>query len=314
MDKENTQKHKAAVWFKRTDIYRNRGRYLLVLPALLFIIIFSYFPMVGLVMAFEEYDPIAGMFASRFVGIENFKFFFHSSQWIQVTVNTIYLNALFIGFGTLVSIILAVMLSEIRKGVFLKVSQTFMTLPHFVSWGTVALFSLAFTSSNGIVNQIAGIFGVKVNFATDPGVWPAFFVIMRIWKGAGWTAIIYMAAILGIDAGIYEAARIDGCSKFKCIFKITLPLIKHMIILLFIMSIGHIFNGDFGMIYPFVGDNSMLYPTTNVIDTLVFRAVRSETNFGKTAAVGLYQSVMGFFMVLLANGLAKRYAPSSALF
>ncbi len=308
-------KRNIVAWLKRTDLVKNRWSYLLLLPAIVFIVIFAYFPMVGIIIAFEDYDPIAGMFASPLIGFENFRFFFSSSDWIQVTLNTLYLNTLFIGTGTLASLLIAVVLSELRRGWFVKVSQTLMTLPNFVSWATVALFSVAFLSTDGIINNaVSAMGGSAIPFYSSPDVWPAVFVIIRIWKGAGWGAIVYMAAILGIDESIYEAAKIDGASRLRCIFSITIPLIKNIIILMFIMSIGNIFKGDFGMIYPFIGDNSLLFPTTDVIDTYVFRALRSFTNYGRTAAIGLYQSLMGFLLVLFANWLARRYAPESAIF
>lgn len=302
-------------WLKKTDVVKNAGSYLLLLPALVFIVIFAYIPMVGILIAFEDFDPVAGIFGSAWNGIENFRFFFSSSSWIQVTLNTLYLNTLFIATGTVGSLLIAVVMSELGKGFFVKVTQTFMTLPNFVSWATVALFSVAFLSGDGIINNaIEAMGGEPISFYSSPGVWPTVFVIIRLWKGAGWGSIVYMAAILGIDQSIYEAAKIDGASKIRCIFVITLPLIKNIVILMFIMNIGNIFKGDFGMIYPFIGDNTLLYPTTDVIDTYVFRALRSFTNYGRTAAIGLYQSLMGFLLVLCANWLAKRYAPESAIF
>lgn len=301
--------------FLRSDIVKNRWSYLLLLPALIFIVVFAYVPMVGVLIAFEDFDPVAGMFASKWIGWENFKFFFSSSSWIQVTLNTLYLNTLFIATGTIGSLFIAVIMCELKNKAFVKTSQTLMTLPNFVSWATVALFSVAFFSSDGVINNaVTALGGKSIPFYSNPDVWPAVFVIIRLWKGAGWGAIVYMAAILGIDQSIYEAAKIDGASKIRCIFSITLPLIKNIVVLMFIMSIGNIFKGDFGMIYPFIGDNALLYPTTDVIDTYVFRALRSFTNYGRTAAIGLYQSVMGFALVLFANWLAKRYAPESAIF
>ena len=271
--------------------------------------------MIGIVIAFEDYDPILGFFKSHWIGLENFKFFFSSSNWMLVTLNTLYLNALFIITGTVGSLIIAIIMSEIKNKWFTRVTQTLMTLPNFVSWATIALFSVAFFSADGIINQaVTGAGGSRIPFYSSPDVWPAAFVLIRIWKGAGWGAIVYMAAILGIDKEIYEAARIDGASRFRCIFKITLPLIKNIIILMFIMSIGNIFKGDFGMIYPFIGDNALLYPTTDVIDTYVYRALRTFTNYGRTAAIGLYQSLMGFLLVIFANWLARRYSPESAVF
>lgn len=298
-----------------SDIVKNRWSYLLLLPALIFIIVFAYVPMVGVLIAFEDFDPVAGMFSSKWIGWENFKFFFSSSSWIQVTLNTLYLNTLFIVTGTIGSLFIAVIMCELKNKAFVKTSQTLMTLPNFVSWATVALFSVAFFSSDGVINNaVTSLGGKSIPFYSNPDVWPTVFVIIRLWKGAGWGAIVYMAAILGIDQSIYEAAKIDGASKVRCIFSITLPLIKNIVVLMFIMSIGNVFKGDFGMIYPFIGDNALLYPTTDVIDTYVFRALRSFTNYGRTAAIGLYQSIMGFGLVLFANWLAKRYAPESAIF
>ncbi len=300
---------------KRSDFVKNRGRYLLLLPSLVFMIVFAYTPMVGIVIAFQNYDPVAGFFGSPMIGLENFRFFFESGEWVQVTLNTLYLNALFIITGTFMSILIAVVMSELKNRLFTKSMQTLMTLPNFVSWATVALFSVAFFESEGIVNKVIAAFGgTAVDFYSDPDVWVGIFVIIRAWKSSGWNAIIYMAAILGIDRELYEAARIDGASKLRCIFSITLPLIKNTVVLMTIMAVGGIFRGDFGMIYPFIKDNSMLYPTTDVIDTYVYRALRSFTNYGRTAAVGLYQSVMGFALVILSNKLAKRYAPESAIF
>jgi len=271
--------------------------------------------MVGILIAFEDFDPIKGIFKSDFVGLQNFKFFFSGSNWLTVTVNTLYLNVLFIVTGTFASILIAIVLSETNKKIFLKVSQTAMTLPNFVSWASIALFSVVFLSGDGIINQIiTKMGGDAISFSTDPSVWRTTFVLIRLWKGAGWGAILYLAAITGISPEIYEAATMDGANKFQAIIYITIPLIKGTIILQLLLSIGNIFRGDFGMIYPFIGDNSLLFATTDVIDTYVYRAVRTQSNFSQTMAVGLYQSVMGFVMVILSNMMAKRYAPESAIF
>ena len=160
-----------------------------------------------------------------------------------------------------------------------------------------------------------GTFGKNpISFYSNPDVWPLSFVLIRIWKGGGWGAIIYMSALLSVDKEILEAAEIDGASRFQTIMKIKLPLISQTIILMTILSIGNIFKGDFGMIYPFIGDNALLYPTTDVIDTYVFRALRTFTNYGRTAAIGLYQSFMGFVLVIFSNRLARKYSPDAAIF
>ena len=300
---------------KQSDLIKNRGRYLLLLPAIVFIVVFAYLPMVGMLIAFENYDPVQGIFGSEWVWFDNFKFFFSGSKWIEVTVNTLYLNVMFIITGTLAALAIAILLSELTNKIYVKLSQTFMTLPNFVSWASVALFSVAFLSTDGIINKVlTGIGTDQIEFSTDPSVWRATFIIIRVWKTAGWSSIIYMAAIAGISPDIYEAAKIDGANRFQCIFRVTLPLLKEVVILQLLFSIGSVFRGDFGMIYPFIGDNSLLYPTTDVIDTYVYRAVRTQSDFSKTMAVGIYQSVLGLVMVLVANGLTRRYAPEASLF
>lgn len=300
---------------RKPELIKNGGRYALLLPAMIFTLVFAYLPMIGIVIAFEDYDPIKNIFGSEWIWFENFKFFFSGSKWVEVTVNTLFLNVVFILTGTVASIAIAIMLSELNNRWFVKISQTLMTLPNFVSWASIALFSVAFLSTDGIINSIIrALGGAGISFSTDPSVWRGVFVIIRIWKGAGWGAIIYMSAIAGISTEIYEAAKIDSANRLQCIFRITLPLLKDVIVLQLLLSIGNIFRGDFGMIYPFIGDNAMLYPTTDVIDTYVYRALRTQSDFGKTMAVGIYQSIMGFAMVLFANGIAKRYAPQSALF
>lgn len=304
-----------AGYLKKTDIYKNRSLYAFLLPAFISIILFSYLPMAGIVVAFQKYDPFLGLFASKWVGFDNFRFFFRGSDWLVITVNTLYLNLIFIASGTAAAIIIAIIMTELKSKPFVKAAQTFMTLPNFISWATVALFSVAFLSADGIINAVFKAFGGKgIEFYSNPGPWPLTFLLIRIWKGAGWGAILYMAAILGIDKEIYEAAKIDGAGRMRCIFNITLPLIRSTIILLLILSIGGIFKGDFAMIYPFIGDNALLYPTTDVVDTYLFRALRSSTNMGSNMAVNLYQNILGFILVFFANAMAKRVAPESQIF
>jgi putative aldouronate transport system permease protein len=190
-----------------------------------------------------------------------------------------------------------------------------MILPNFISWIVVALFSIAFIGGNGLVNKfLEGVGAAQISFYNNAGIWPGLFVIIRIWKGAGIGAVFYMAAITGFDTEIYEAATIDGASRFQRIWRITLPLLKNTIIIMTLLSVGNIFYGDFAMIYAFVGDNAVLYETTDVIDTYVFRALRSTTNMGMTAAIGLYQSFIGFILVLITNSIVKKINPESAIF
>lgn len=306
------KKLRPTVW---ADIKRNPWLYGLCVPAVLFFILFSYIPMAGLYIAFVDYRPMKGIWASDFVGLENFKAFFATDNWITVTWNTLFLNALFICFTTIASVIIAIMLSEMTNKWVKKITQSIVILPHFISWTVVSMLSMAILASNGMVNQIITSFGADpIEFYNTPSVWPVVLVLLRIWQGAGFGSIIYLATITGIDSSIYEAAAVDGASRFQCITKITLPLLKNTIIMLTIMSVGKIFNGDFGMIYAMVGKNSILYPTTDVIDTYLFRQLLENPSMGQTAAVGLVQSVLGFCFVLLCNKIANKWSPESALF
>ena len=223
---------------------------------------------------------------------------------------------MFIVTGTIASIAIAIMITELGKNWFVRLNQSVMIFPNFISYAVVAMFAQAFIGSDdGYVNQWIEMFGgTPISFYSEPGVWPLILVIIRIWKGAGYGAIVYMAAIVGIDNGVYEAARIDGASRMQTIFRITLPMLKDTVILLTLLSVGNIFYGDFGMIYTLVGDNSMLFETTDVIDTYVFRSIRTSGSMGMSAAVGLYQSLIGFFLVIGVNALAKKFSPESAIF
>lgn len=298
------------------ELVSNAGFYLLLMPAVIYTIVFKYFPLIGLVIAFQDYNPIKGMFGSKFIGLSNFKYFFRGSQWLNITFNTFWLNILFIATGTFASVAIAIILNELGKGIFVKVSQSVMILPHFISWAVVAMFAQAFIGSEGgLINQILEYFGKEpISFYMNPDVWPTIFVIIRIWKGAGYGSIVYMAAIAGIDSEVYESARVDGATRWQSIWYITVPLLKNVVVLMTIMSVGNIFYGDFGMIYTLVGDNSILFETTDVIDTYVFRSIRVSGSMGMSAAVGLYQSIIGFIMVMVTNAWAKRVNPEAAIF
>lgn len=289
---------------------------MLAVPAIALSIVFSYAPMVGMIVAFEDFNPLKGIFRSKFVGFDNFKFFFRGHDWWTITANTVYFNLLFIVTGTIVALMLAIIVTELGKNGFVRTMQSVMILPNFISWPIVGLFSVAFfTSDTGTINQLLAKLSLPtVDFYSNPYVWPLIFVLANIWKGAGFSAIVYMAAIVGIDKGLYEAAKIDGASRFQCIFLITLPLLKSTIIMLFLLSLGGIFGGNLEMIFALIGDNPLLSRTTDTIDIYVFRGLRTSGSLGMSQAIALYQSVVGFILVILANKLAKRYDRDSAIF
>lgn len=298
------------------DLKKNSLLYLLALPGILAIFVFSYVPMGGIVIAFQRFNAMKGITGSPFVGLDNFQFFIQNSDALKVVVNTLFLNMLFILSGTFLSIAIAIMFSEVTNKWFKRICQTVITLPHFLSWTIVAMFVVALLSTDsGMVNKVLNVFGIdSVSFFSRPGLWPLILTMLKLWAGAGFGSIVYLATISGINPEIYESASIDGASRWEKIRFITLPLLKPTVILLLLLSVGGIFNGDFGMIYAIVGTNSVLYPTTDVIDTYVFRAMMELNDMGMAAAVGLLQSAVGFILVVSVNGVARKWSPDSAIF
>nr|WP_265525126.1 ABC transporter permease subunit [Paenibacillus sp. JDR-2] len=270
----------------------------------------------GIVVAFQNFNAIKGITGSEFVGLKNFEFFVQSKEVLHVIFNTLFLNALFILFGALASVSIAVMFSELGGKWFKRIVQTIVTLPNFLSWTVIAMFVTALLSSDtGMLNKWLAHFHIgPIAFFNEPAAWPFILVLIKIWQGAGFGAIVYLATITGINPEIYESASIDGASRWKKIWYITLPLLKPTIILMMLLAIGGIFYGDFGMIYALVGRNVLLYPTTDVIDTYVYRALMDLGDMGMSAAVGVFQSVIGFILVVTVNQLARKFSPDSALF
>ena len=299
----------------RGELKRNRVLYGMMGPGIIWTLIFCYIPMFGLIVAFKNYDYSLGMIKSAWAGFSNFKFLFNNKDLGLITWNTIFLNALFLLASTFVSVVLAILFSEIKNKHMKKITQSVAILPYFISWAVVSMFLQGFLNDKGLINQIiSGLGGKPISFYSEAKWWPVILVILRIWQGAGFGTVIYVATITGFDSGIYEAAEVDGANKFQIIRHITLPMLKTTILLMTLMGVGNIFRGDFGMIYALVGDNSLLYQTTDVIDTYVYRALRSNPNLGFSTAVSLYQSVVGFIIVMVSNKITQKVEPDSALF
>ena len=297
-------------------LYKYRVYLLMLSPAVIYTLVFAYYPMTGIVMAFKKYNYAGGIWGSPWNGFENFKFFFKSGQAAMVTRNTVLYNILFIVCGTAVQVAVAVFLTEIHNKWFRKLSQSMMFLPYFISWVIVGVMAFnLFSSDYGFINRIiTALGGEKVPFYTSPKSWPFILLFFNIWKGVGYGAGMYLAAIMGVDTSIYEAAAIDGANVFQRIFKVTIPSIMPTMVILFLMSIGGIFRGNFDMFYNLVGNNGLLFEYTDVIDTLAMRALISSNNFGMSAAIGLFQSVLCFVTVLLANKLVSMYDRDYTLF
>lgn len=303
------------------DIAKNKFSYLIALPAIIYVFLFSYLAYPYMLLAFQRYDYRNSsiwdiIFHGNWCGLQNFQFFFTSQNAFRVTFNTIFLNVLFILTGTFMSVLLALLLNELRSRWFTKTTQAVMLFPQYISWVMVSYILLSlFANQYGLVNSVLRSWGMKpVNWYTEPGVWPAILVVMRIWKGAGMNAIIFLAAITSIDSSLYEAAAIDGANRFQMLRRITLPLIAPTVVIMTLLSLGKIMYGDFGMIYALVGDNGVLYPTTDIIDTYVFRALRQVGDMSQSTAIGLFKSVIGFIMVYGSNWLARKFFPDGALY
>lgn len=307
---------KSGITAKLKQIVNNPFLYVMAAPGLLFFLIFSYLPIYGITIAFKDYNFSKGITGSEWVGFKNFDYFFTSDDFWIVLRNTLGLNLLFILFTTITAVLIALMFNEIRNKYFKRISQSLIFLPYFMSWIVVGMIvqSLFGGEEPMINNWLAGLGMEPMNWMFEAKLWPAILTVIRVWQGAGYLSIIFLAAITGIPEDLYEAARIDGASKLQIMLRITLPLLVPTIMIMTLLSVGKIFNGDFAMIYAIIGDNSLLYPTTDVIDTFVFRSMRQLHDFGMSSAVGLFQSVMGLLFVLAANAVTRRLSKESALF
>ena len=298
------------------DIKHNPYLIILCLPAVVWFIIFCYVPMTYLPVAFQKYSLAKGLWGSDWVWFKNFKAFFGSDAFLRVTLNTLYLNVLFIATTMFFSILIAVALSEIRARNFKRVVQSTVILPHFLSWTVVAMIiEVLLQIDVGVINKVVTSLGFeRIKFYERAELWPGILVFLRIWKGAGYGSIVYLATITGMDQQVFEAATIDGASRFQCIRFITLPLLKTTAIMLLIMNVGGIFAGDFGMTYTLIKNNTLLFRTTDNINTYTYRMLIDSHNIGQSSAISLWQSVMGLIMVMTTNAIVKRADKDSAMF
>lgn len=290
--------------------------YVMFLPIAVYFIIFAYIPMAGIVMAFKEFNYRDGIFMSPWIGLDNFQYFFASGKAWLVTRNTILYNVVFLGAYTLFSILAALLVSEITTKWFKRTSQTFMFLPYFISWVTVSAFVYNFLNYEyGIVNKLLQHFNLEaIDIYSNGSYWYLLLPLLYVWKWVGFGSVLYLAAIVGIDQEIYEAATIDGATRIQKIFKITLPLLKPTMIILLLLGLGRIMRGEFDMFYQLIGNNGALMDSTDIIDTLVFRSLVGSLDFGMASSVGFYQSVLTLIIILAANYVVKRYDPDQALF
>ena len=298
------------------QIFRDRQLYLLLIPFLLYYILFVFRPMGGMVIAFKDYGLYKGIAGSRWVGLKHFREFFQSEFFGRTLKNTLFISLYQLLFGFPLPIILALLLNEVSSKKYKSVVQTFSYIPYFVSTVVIAgMVTLFLSPSNGVVNIILSKLGFdKIYFLTKPEYFRSIYTITNIWVGLGYNSIVYISALSGVDQELYEAAKIDGAGKLKQIWYISLPSIKPMIIIMTILKIGKIFYGDFGLFYNFTLNSSLLYSTTDIIDTYVYRSLITLGDVGMSSAAGFYQAVLGFILVITTNFIVNKIDSDNALF
>lgn len=290
--------------------------YIMLIPGFVYLVINNYIPLAGLVIAFKNINFTKGIWASDWCGLKNFRFLFATKDAWVITRNTILYNLAFIVIGTGFAILIAVLICDMRNKKFTRITQSIVILPSLISMVVVAVLAYAVLStSSGVLNKFLNLFGVeKINWYSTPGAWPFILLVVYLWKNAGFQCILFIASIIGISTDYFEAAKIDGASKWKQIRYITLPLIKPTIIMVVILALGKIFYSDFGLFYQVTRDSGALYSTTNTIDTYVFRGLTQLGDIGMSSAAGFYQSSVGFVLVLVSNLIIRKTSRESALF
>lgn len=305
---------------KRPNFFKLLWKYrvltLMCVPAIVFFFAFSYMPLPGIYVAFVKYNYGKGIFGSKFVGLQNFEFLAESGKLLTLTRNTILYNLAFIFLGNLLAVFVAILLNEMRSKWFKKVSQTMMFLPYFISQVLVGVLVYNLLNyDTGFVNGVLSSLGLeKWQPYADPNCWPILLVIIYLWQQTGYNSVVYFAAIMGIDAEMIEASKVDGANAFQKIRYIILPSLKPTIVILLLFALGGVVKGNFGLFYNIIGTNSLLYGTTDIIETFVYRATMTDFNFSTASAVGLYQSVIGFVIVMTVNYIVKKIEPDYSLF
>lgn len=298
----------------------NKELLLLTIPGAIWFLVFAYLPMFGVIVAFKRWRIHGGFFESlmnsKWVGFDNFKFLFQSSDAWLITKNTVLYNIVFIILGIVLPVTLAILLNELLNKELAKFYQSSMFLPYFLSWVVVSYCLYAFLSpEKGYVNGILQSMGGKgISWYTEPKYWPFIIIFMSQWKAVGYGTVVYLASICGIDKSYYEAAMIDGASKFQQIKYITVPLLKPVMIIMFITSIGGMFRGDLGLFYQLPKDSGALYPVTNVIDTYVYRGLMNLGDIGMSSAASLYQSFVGLILIVTSNAIVRKVDEENAFF
>lgn len=289
---------------------------LMLAPAVLYVLIFSYIPMSGIVLAFKNYQYAGGIYHSPWVGLANFKALSVAGKLGMVTRNTLLYNAAFIILGVVFEMGTAILLNEIHNKYFKKTAQSFMFLPYFISWVVAgAIMYNMFNYERGIVNNVIQALGGKpFDLYNTPQAWPFVILALKLWKGTGYGSVVYLASITGLDQEMFEAASIDGANAWQRIRYITIPSLTSTMVIMLLLAVGNIFRGEFGLFYQTVKSSATLQPVTDIIDTYVFRLLITNSDVGVSAAAGLYQSVLCFITIMVCNGLVKKVDPDYSLY
>ncbi len=298
------------------DLHKNWIRYLMVLPAVAALFVFCYLPMVGLVMAFKKQDLRRGVFGGDWIGLKNFEFLFKTQDAWIITRNTVLYNAVFIVLGMVLAVLLALLMNEMLSKRLAKTLQTIYIMPYFLSMVVVSAVVFAFLSNRyGYVNEILVSMGLeRYDFYGQKAPWPYLLTLVRMWTSVGYSSIIYMAVISGISQEFYESAVLDGASKLQQAWYITIPHLKPIIAINLIRSVGGMFRSDFGLFYQVPKDSALLYSVTDTLDTYIYRGLTTLNNPAMSTAAGLYQSVVGLILVLLANKIISSLDEDCAMF
>lgn len=291
--------------------------YIMFIPGLAYLIINNYIPMTGIVVAFKQYNLRDGIYGSPWIGLSNFGYLFKNQDAWVMTRNTIGYNLVFIVLGTVLAIAVAIILNEVRAQAAKQLYQTLILIPYLISMVVVSYLVFAFLSDgNGFINKsILPLFGLEgISWYNEAQYWPVILTIVYIWKSIGYNCILYYATICGIDRSLYEAAVVDGANRWQQVWNVTLPCLKSTIIILTLMSLGNIFRSDFGLFYQVTMNSGTIISTTQTIDTYVYRGLMQTSNIGMSSAAGVYQSVVGFILVLSANFIVRKLDSESSLF
>lgn len=298
------------------DLKTNKSLLLMAAPAAIWYILFHYVPMFGIIIAFKDYNYADGIFGSKWIGFKNFEYLFSTSDAFVITRNTVLYSLGHIFLGIILAVSLAILFDILGKTVLSRINHTIVLLPHFLSWVIISYFVFGFLSiDKGILNRIVCFLGgERINWYSEPVYWPFILTIVAMWKSVGFNSIIYYSTIRGFDLEYYEAAKIDGASWWQSITKITLPLLKPTLVILFIMNMGSVLRSDFGLHYIITKNSGVLYSATSTIDTYIYNGMTGLGDMGATAAAGFYQSVVGFCLVLFTNWVSKKVSKEISLF